>query len=200
MRSDASRRLVIGVGNPDRGDDAAGRAVAALLRRALPAEVEIAEHDGEAAALLSRLEGAAAAFLVDACVSGAPPGTVRRFDAALSALPHDAFGLSTHGLGLAGAVELARALGQLPRCCVVYAIEGEFFAPGAPLSPPVSVAVAEVAWRLAAEIAGEAALIAGLMRPLAEIPAAERARRVTAVSVRLGTPAAAPSRHARGSS
>jgi hydrogenase maturation protease len=138
MSGDASRQLVIGIGNPDRGDDAAGRRVARLLRRMLRNEVEVAEHDGEATALLARLDCAAAAYLIDACASGAPAGTVHRFDAAAAPLPQAAFGLSTHGFGLSEAVELARSLGQLPRRCVVYAIEGQSFELGAPLSPPVT--------------------------------------------------------------
>ena len=95
-----------------------------------------------------------AAFLVDACASGAPAGTVRRFDVAETPLPAAAFGLSSHGLGLAEAIELARALGLLPPSCVVYAIEGQSFAIGAPLSPPVATAVAAVAARLRVEIGG----------------------------------------------
>lgn len=172
MTSAASRRIVLGIGNPDRGDDAAGRRVARLLRRMMPDEVDVAEHDGEATALLARLDGATAAYLVDACASGAPVGTVHRFDASAAPLPQAAFGLSTHGFGLAEAVELARALGQLPARCIVYAIEGESFEIGAPLSPPVSAAVAEVVRCLRAEIA--------------DIAKAERAQRATGVSVWLG--------------
>lgn len=147
-------RIVLGIGNPERGDDAAGRNVARLLRGMLPAEVEVAEHDGEATALLTRLDGAQAAFLVDACGSGAQVGTVRRFDVSMAPLPHGALGLSTHGFGPAEAIELARALGQLPPRCIVYAIEGASFEAGAPLSPPVATAVAQVAQRICAEITG----------------------------------------------
>jgi hydrogenase maturation protease len=60
--------------------------------------------------------------------------------------------LSTHGFGLAEAIELARALGGLPPRCVVYAIEGSSFEEGAALSPPVVAAAAEVARRLCGEI------------------------------------------------
>jgi hydrogenase maturation protease len=150
------RRIVLGIGNPDRGDDAAGRAVARLLRSAPPDGFELVEQDGEATALLAQLDGAAAAFVVDACASGASPGTVRRFDVTTGPLPQAAFGLSTHGFGLAEAIELARALGQLPPCCVVYAIEGGCFEAGAPLSPPVAAAVVAVAERLRAEIGADA--------------------------------------------
>jgi hydrogenase maturation protease len=156
MTSAAFRRIVLGIGNADRGDDGAGRRVARLLRWRLPQGVEVAEHDGEATGLLARLDGAAAAYLIDACASGAPPGTVRRFDAGAAALPQSLFSLSTHGFGLAEAVELARALGQLPARCIVYAIEGECFDLGAPLSPRASAAVAEVARYLWSEIVGDA--------------------------------------------
>jgi hydrogenase maturation protease len=150
-----ARRLVLGIGNPDRGDDGAGPAVAARLQGLLPADVEVAVHGGEMAGLLARLEGAASAFLVDACLSGAPPGSIRRLDVGPAPLPPGALGVSTHGFGLGEAVELARALRQLPPVCVIYAIEGTGFETGAPLSPAVAAAVAEVAERLRAEIGGE---------------------------------------------
>ena len=72
-------------------------------------------------------------------------------------LPQGAFGVSTHGFGLHEAIELARALGQLPSHCVVYAIEGASFETGAPQSPLVAGAVVEVASRLSAEIREEQA-------------------------------------------
>ena len=151
----AGRVLVLGVGNPGRGDDGAGRAVAQALRGALPRAIEVAEADGEATDILARLDGASAAFLIDACASGAPAGTVHRFDVSDAPLPQGAFGVSTHGFGLHEAIELARALGQLPSHCVVYAIEGASFETGAPQSPSVAGAVVEVASRLSAEIGGE---------------------------------------------
>lgn len=149
---DNSQCIVLGIGNPDRGDDAAGRAVARQLRGFSPTNIEVIEHDGEGATLLTQFDGAAVAFVVDASASGAPPGTIRRFDVSAAPLPDLAFGLSTHGFGLAMAIELARTLGQLPPQCIIYAIEGASFEMGAPLSAPVQAAVAEVARRLLAEI------------------------------------------------
>jgi len=116
-----------------------------LLQGRLPDDVEIAELEGEAMELLARFGGADAAFLVDACWSGAPAGSVRRLDVNVTPLQQGLFSLSTHGFGLAEAVELARALAQLPPYCVVYAIEGATFETGAPLSPAVAAAVADVA-------------------------------------------------------
>jgi hydrogenase maturation protease len=143
--------LVVGVGNPARGDDALGRIAARRLRARAPRNVEVREHDGEATALLERLAGADAVCLVDAAFSGAPPGTIKRFDATEAELPKAVFSVSTHGLGLTEAIALARALGQLPRRCVVYAIEGRSFESGAPLSAEADKAVDEVVERILRE-------------------------------------------------
>jgi hydrogenase maturation protease len=137
--------LVIGIGNPDRGDDAAGRIVAQRLSMRSPAGVRIVEHNGESTTLLDCLNGAQCAYVVDACAIGRPPGTISRFDVTATALPPDTFACSTHGMGLAHAVELARALGCLPRRCVVYAIDGRRFETGAALSPEVAAAAKRVA-------------------------------------------------------
>jgi hydrogenase maturation protease len=145
------RIIVLCIGNPDRGDDAAGRAVAHALR-ASRIDVEIIEEEGEATRVLERLEGADAAYIVDACVSGAKPGDISRIDVSTGPLPRAAFGASTHGFGLAEALELARALGVLPSRCVVYAIEGESFDIGASMSPAVAAAVGKIADRLRADI------------------------------------------------
>ncbi len=149
------RRIVVGIGNPERGDDAAGRILARRLRGALPQDIDIAEHDGETTGLLALLDGADAAFLIDACVSGAPAGTIHRFDLADGELPPISGRISSHGLGLAEALELARALGQLPPRCILYAIDGQSFDAGAELSPPVIAAVGVVAGRLRTELAAE---------------------------------------------
>jgi hydrogenase maturation protease len=149
---DRARCVVLGVGNCDRGDDAAGPAVARALRGRLPAGVAVIEGSGEATALIAHMEGADDAFLIDACVSGARPGTVHRVDASAAPVPERLAGLTTHGFGVAAAVELARALGQLPPRCIVYAIEGAAFETGAPLSPAAADGVSEAARRLCAEI------------------------------------------------
>ena len=152
MANDCPRCIVFGVGNPDRGDDAAGPAVARQLRELLLG-VQVIDHGGEATALVARMDGAESVYLIDACASGAPAGTIHRFDVGAAPVPDVALGLSTHGFGLALAVELARTLGHLPRQCVIYAIEGGSFEIGAPLSPPVAAAVAEAVSQVRAEIA-----------------------------------------------
>ena len=146
------RVVVVGVGNPDRGDDAAGQAVAAVLESEARAGVDIILCSGEAARLLDACEKADAVFFVDACVSGAPAGTVHRLDARAELPAQTSFGLSSHGFGLAEAVALGKALDALPPVCVIYAIEAACFDPGAVLSEAVARGVTEAAARLGAEI------------------------------------------------
>jgi hydrogenase maturation protease len=143
--------VIVGIGNPERGDDAAGLAVLAALRASPPAGLELCAAAG-AADILDLMEEVDAAYLVDACRSGAASGTIHRFDVHTGSLPLGTFGVSTHGLGLGEAIELARALDRLPRCCIVYAIEGGDFALGAPLTPAVAEAARCVAARIGAEL------------------------------------------------
>lgn len=135
--------LVLGVGNPERGDDGAGRAVARrLLSRPAPGLVA-RELSGEAMALVSACENWDDVVIVDAAL-GPTPGRVARFDAAALALPAPFARASTHGAGVAEAVELMRALGRLPRALTVYAIAGRDFGLGQPLSAEVARAVKRV--------------------------------------------------------
>jgi hydrogenase maturation protease len=146
------RRVVIGIGNAYRGDDAAGLAVAERCRTRLPAEVRVIEAEQEPTRLIDAWESADAVFVVDAVVSGSRAGTVHRYDATDEPLPAGVFRSSTHAFGVGDAVELARALGRLPRRVVVYGVEGAGFESGAPLSPAVAAAVDDVVSRLEEEL------------------------------------------------
>jgi hydrogenase maturation protease len=146
------RVVVIGIGELARRDDAAGRWVARRLRGALPRGIELRESSGEATDLLELWEGAARAYVIDATRSARPPGTVvRRSGGTLPAPPATT---STHGLGLAEAIALGRALGRAPEELVVYGIEAGELGSGEGLSPPVAAAVEAVAERLRIELGG----------------------------------------------
>ena len=101
-------------------------------------------------------------MVVDAAASGAPPGSVRRFEAHAAPLPAHLLRSSTHAFGVAEAIELARALGRLPPILDVYAIEGSDFSAGAGLSPPVAAAVEWLALAL-----GRGGSLPALSRPRA---------------------------------
>jgi hydrogenase maturation protease len=110
------------------------------------------EHNGDGIGLLESWQGAIEVILVDAAHSGAAPGTIHRFAAAETTMPRRFFHASTHELGVAEAVELARSLGRLPERLIVYAIEGVCFAAGAELSPAVAEAVEPLAGRILIEL------------------------------------------------
>jgi hydrogenase maturation protease len=143
---------LIGIGNRLRCDDAAGLLVAERLRAELP-EIDVLTLDGEPSALLDAWESADKVIVVDAVSSGGRPGTIHRVDASERDLPRDLFPASTHALGLAEAVGLARALGRMPGSLVVYGIEGGSFETGESLSPPVQAAVERVAELVRGEVA-----------------------------------------------
>jgi len=153
----APRLLVIGMGNPDRGDDAIGPLIARqLVGRQLAGHVAqnvaIIERSGDALALIDDWAGHDAVILVDAAAPGAAPGQVHRLDLLEDNLQAEVSMSSTHAFGVAEAVGLARTLGLLPRHVVAFAIEGANFNPGAPVSPDVTAVVDDVAARIEAEL------------------------------------------------
>lgn len=159
MRAPVARVLVIGIGNPDRGDDGIGPLVVRQLAGAVPPDVAIIERTGDALALIDDWAGHDTVILVDAA-AGSMPGRIHRIDLLEDELPNDLSLASTHAFGVADAVGLARTLGLLPRRLIAYAIEGGSFDPGAPVSPKVAASrnetvrlVANELCRLAAEAA-----------------------------------------------
>lgn len=149
---------VIGVGNEFRGDDGVGWSVVTCLcdrlRRDPPPGVALHTCDGEPARLLSLWQGAEISIVIDAARTGATErvGRVQRF-VLDGTLPQPEPGAtSSHGLGLAAAVELARVLGRLPRILIVYAVEGGEFGLGRGLSPAVSAAVGPTTRRVEREV------------------------------------------------
>lgn len=139
-----SRTVVIGIGNAMRGDDAAGIAVAERLGGMACEE--------EPSRLMEAWEGADAVILVDTVVSGAPAGTLHRFEASTAPIDARTLRSSTHAIGLAETIELARALGKLPPRVVVHGIEGASFEAGAPLTPAVEDAVGRLVELIQEEI------------------------------------------------
>jgi len=145
-----TRRLVIGVGNGYRRDDGVGVKAARRLRESR-ADLTVVEASGEGGALLSLWRPVDQVVLIDAVRAGSQPGKVHRFDAHRQSIPSDFFSYSTHQFSVAEAVEMARALGTLPRRLIVYGIEGKCFAGGTGLSPEVDASVQNVLERIAGE-------------------------------------------------
>jgi hydrogenase maturation protease len=145
--------LIIGLGNDYRRDDGVGLYVARKLRQMnLPRTTVLEVGDGPGA-LLELWENQTPAILVDAVLSWSKPGTVFRFEAHLEPLPQKFISpSSSHGWGLAEAIEMARALNQLPPRLIVYGIEGKSFEVGLGLSRVVKKAAAEVVDRVVQDL------------------------------------------------
>jgi len=150
-----TRTVVIGIGNQLRGDDAAGVAVADRLRPRVPPGVEVVSCNEEPSRLMEAWEGADSVVLVDTVSSGAAPGTLHRFEAGEEPVPAHAFRSSTHAIGIGETIELARALGRLPRRVRVYGVEAGGFATGASLTPDVEAAVAVLVHDVLADLEEE---------------------------------------------
>ena len=144
--------LVVAIGNPDRGDDGFGPAVAQRLRGRVPPTVRILERSGDALALIEDWNSSPPVIIVDAMTPITKPGRVHRLDLTHSPLPVGCSPRSSHAFGVAETVELARSLGRLPQYLAAYLVEGEQFATGAPLSLAVAEAVGDVAERIASEV------------------------------------------------
>ena len=135
------RAVVIAVDNAFRRDDGVGGAVATLVRDRLGPETDLVVLDGEPSRILDAWSGADAAIVVDAMRSGAEPGTVSTFEVGVDPLPLPGQIGSTHSLGLAQAVDLAKALDRLPARVLLVGIEGREYGEGVGLSPAVESAV-----------------------------------------------------------
>jgi len=141
---------IIGCGNVDRGDDAAGVLVARRLL-ALGVEsfgAETSEQSGESFSLMDCWIGFEHVILVDAIAPNGTPGVVEVWNAHTAELREDLFPCSTHAFGLREAVELARTMNRLPQLLQIYGIEGKQFSFNTPLSPEVEHAVESVAQQL----------------------------------------------------
>lgn len=155
--SATGRCLVIGVGNEFRSDDAVGIVAARqLVARSIP-HCEIIESSGEGASLIHAFEDRNHVIIIDAVKSGQPAGTIHCLDASGKKIPSELLHFSSHSFGVAEAIELARALGQLPERLIVFGVEARTIAVGSGLSDEVTNAVDELIIRITEEITSKPA-------------------------------------------
>jgi hydrogenase maturation protease len=134
--------LIIGLGNPLRGDDGVGITVArALSERMLPAGVEVVDGGTQGLGLVSVMEGRRRVILVDAADVGQAPGTFVRFALHEARLRGDDQPLSVHAAGLREALLLAQALGTLPDQVIIFGVQPASVDWNDALSPEIKAAL-----------------------------------------------------------
>lgn len=139
--------LVAGCGNLLRGDDGVGPIlVRHLWELGLPPGVRLIDGGTAGMDVAFQMRGAAKVIIVDACRTGAEPGTVYHVPGPLAEELPPLSGLHTHAFRWDHALAFARWLlgEQYPAEVSVYLIEAADFTPGADLSPRVRAALAEV--------------------------------------------------------
>ena len=146
-----SRTLIIGVGNDERKDDGIGLLVARAVKELNLSGVTVLEQSGDGTALMDLWDNYSNVILIDAISSGSSAGSIFRFDAHEHPLPVGLFHCSTHAIGIAELVELARALNRLPPRFTLCAIEGVDFGSGSTVSAELKAAVPQVVKQILAE-------------------------------------------------
>ncbi len=143
--------LVIGVGNRWRSDDGIGPATIEALAGLDGLDAELLTLDGEPARLVAAWQHRPITVVVDAIVTGDPPGTLHVITDC-DQLPRTPSGASSHGGSVAEAVALGRALGQLPDRLIVVGVEPATVDHGETLSPPVAAALDPLIRLVATEV------------------------------------------------
>ena len=137
--------LVVGLGNPLRGDDGVGpRLVDELLRRQLPPWVSVVDCGSGGLDLLRLWDGWPRVVVVDAADVAQEPGRFVRFtpDEARLLTADDRF--SMHNAGLAEALALARALQMPLPSIVVFGVQPQQLDWQEGLSPAVTATLPEL--------------------------------------------------------
>ena len=151
MSDAANKVLIVGLGNPDRGDDGIGAQGGRYLQGRLAPDTTVRACRGDVLTLIDDWAGFDALICVDAAAPVEAAGRVHRIDLATDTLPREMSFASSHALGLAEAIDLARTLRLAPRDIVIYAVEGACFDTGAGLTPEVAAAAGPVADRIVEE-------------------------------------------------
>lgn len=156
--------LVAGIGSMCRCDDAAGIIIARKLASRAPRGIDIAESSGDGSVLMELWRGRETVIVAGAIASDARPGTIYRFVANGAGGPNGAertssaeraggagadeipagFFIPPDAFGLGEAVELGRALDDLPPRLIIYGVRGKNFGHGIGISERVMAAADRV--------------------------------------------------------
>lgn len=150
--------MLVGLGHPDRGDDAVGSTVLRSLADKGAVDVDGLDDDLWILDLVDPVDlplcwaGAEWVVVVDAVITGAAPGTITVAELGESDPGEQIwsrFGLGgSHAFGLGEAVALCRALDRMPQRLTLVGVEAADVTAGAGLSPAVAEAVPRAVERI----------------------------------------------------
>jgi hydrogenase maturation protease len=148
--------LILGLGNPLRGDDGVGpRVVEELTRRSLPEGVTALDGGTGGLDLLRLMERSKRVVIVDAADVGREPGQYVRFTPDQVRLTGASSTLSLHHAGLSEVLTLADALGlDLPEM-VIFGVQPAEIGWNEGLSPAVAATLSALADAVLEETKGE---------------------------------------------
>ncbi len=118
--------LILGLGNPLRGDDGVGTAVISALQTFnLPPNVDLVDGGTSGLEIVLLLKAYRRVIVVDAADVGKRPGEWVCFEGETAILPHNQSGMNgtLHGAGFAEALALAEALGMLPQELLIFGVQ-----------------------------------------------------------------------------
>ncbi len=120
--------LIIGLGNPLRGDDAVGLEIASALEKNLNSSADFVYCRGNTINLLDIWKDRKSVFLIDAIFSGEKEtGFLHRFEPLQKKIPAVFSRSSTHLMDVSEVIELGQALGNFPEQFILYGIESDHF-------------------------------------------------------------------------
>ncbi len=138
MTPDLPTTLVIGLGNPLRGDDGVGvRVIQELATQALPPHVQVLDGGTPGLGLINLMEGRQRVILIDAANVGQSPGQFVRFLLDEVQLLGYNQHMSIHAAGLRDALLLAQALEMLPPEVIIFGVQPSQLDWASGLSPEV---------------------------------------------------------------
>jgi hydrogenase maturation protease len=148
---------IMGIGSPF-GDDQVGWRVAELLQKAPPLkhylnqflDIQISDRPGLGLTMI--MDGIKTLYLVDALkAENNQIGQICRIENKNLMTKKEIF-FSTHGFGVAAALELAQVLGKLPVETIVYGIKIDVIDYQVSLSPHIAKACDELAHQMTQEL------------------------------------------------
>lgn len=151
--------VIIGCGNPVRGDDGFGpRFIRYLWEKGLPPSVKLVDGGTSGIDVVFHMEGADRVIIVDTCYTGeAEPGTVYKVPPeVVEELPENEEA-HLHSIKWFHAIALGKHLlnGSYPRKIEVFLVEGKNFDIGESLSPELEKVMCKLSETILSELSGE---------------------------------------------